>query len=243
MRVKISHELKSPLVLPLAYHHIQQSIIYDCMEKKGNGFFSNIHDNGFVYEKREFRLFTFSEIKGPHKIVDDKIVFYDEVSWEVSSCNREFIETIKNVFMKQKINYAGQYYENVRCDLSDWKIKENELAINMLSPIIVYKTDMETRKKKYYSPDDDYFYGLINDNFIRKYKAYYGCFPDDVPSLRVLNVGKRDKCVTRFKGTYLTGYKGIYMLSGEPEHLGFLYDTGIGSANSQGFGMFELIKG
>lgn len=241
MRLRLTHDLKVPLILPLAYHHILQSVIYDCI--KEDEVLSDLHDKGYVYEKRSFRMFTFSEIKGPHKIVDDKIVFYDTVSWSVSSCNIRFIESIRNKVENGKINYDGQYYGSVACEISDERIKNNEIIINMMSPIVVYKTDQETGKKTHYSPDSKEFYGLISDNFIRKYKAYYNIFPDDIPVLSIINVNSRDKCVTRFKGIYMTGYKGVYLLSGKTEYLNFLYDVGLGTANSQGFGMFEVCDG
>ena len=35
---------------------------------------------------------------------------------------------------------------------------------------------------------------------------------------------------------------GEYELIGEPKYLDFLYQTGLGSKNAQGFGMFEVEK-
>lgn len=204
--------------------------------------FVSLHDDGYRYDKRRFRLFTFSEINGPHKIADSNIVFYDDVFWEVSSCDKEFIEQISEYFANNKINYNGQYYSNVECLMMNRKICTDEIIINMMSPIVAYQTDAVSRKKTYYSPLDDEFYTLVSDNFIRKYHAYTGNYPDGNVDISVLNVDSRDKCVTKFKDIYMTGYKGIYKLSGKIEYLDFLYQVGIGSANSQGFGMFEFIE-
>ena len=241
MRIRIIHELDSPLVLPIAYHHILQSIVYECL-KKADGSFGKLHDNGYQYGSREFRLFSFSEIEGPHKIIDRTIVFYDCVSWIVSSCNSEMIEKIRDYIKENGINYNGQYYRNIVCSLDSESINDKKIIINMISPIIAYRTDPGTNKKIYYSPFDKDFYELVNDNFARKYKAFTGSYPLSIPKLEVLNVNKRDKCVTKFKGIYLSGYRCLYLLTGEIKYLRFLYDVGLGSSNSQGFGLFEAIK-
>lgn len=39
----------------------------------------------------------------------------------------------------------------------------------------------------------------------------------------------------------IKAWLGIYRLQGEPELISLAYDTGFGSKNSQGFGMFEIL--
>ena len=40
----------------------------------------------------------------------------------------------------------------------------------------------------------------------------------------------------------MTKIFGVSCLEGFPEYLTFLYNTGLGSKNSQGFGMFEVVE-
>ena len=52
----------------------------------------------------------------------------------------------------------------------------------------------------------------------------------------------RNKYVTKFGGEiFITAWKGSFTLKSDIESLQFLFDTGLGSRNSQGFGMFEQI--
>ena len=51
---------------------------------------------------------------------------------------------------------------------------------------------------------------------------------------------EKDKYLTKYKGFFINGWKGIYQLSGERKYLDFLYQTGLGAKNSQGFGMFDV---
>ena len=37
------------------------------------------------------------------------------------------------------------------------------------------------------------------------------------------------------------GYKGVYKLEGERKYLDFLFQVGLGSKCSQGFGMFDIL--
>ena len=48
------------------------------------------------------------------------------------------------------------------------------------------------------------------------------------------------KRATRFKTTFITAWHGRFVLEAPPRVLELLYDTGLGSKNSQGFGMFEI---
>ena len=47
--------------------------------------------------------------------------------------------------------------------------------------------------------------------------------------------------MTKYQGNYITAWYGKYLISGKRKYLDFLYQAGLGSKNSQGFGMFEII--
>jgi len=49
------------------------------------------------------------------------------------------------------------------------------------------------------------------------------------------------KLVTKYQGSYIEAWYGNFILSGKRKYLDFLYQTGLGSKNSQGFGMFNII--
>lgn len=55
------------------------------------------------------------------------------------------------------------------------------------------------------------------------------------------NGRKLKKQVTLFKGTRITAWDGRFRLKGDPALLTFLYNTGLGTKSSQGFGMFEQV--
>ena len=142
---------------------------------------------------------------------------------------------------EQGVTFGTQTYTDVYLELYDYTVEETELLIKMKAPLTVYATDSETRKTFYFGPDEPMFYDMINDNFYRKYQAYYGILPTLAIRLEVCGNKPPQKVVTNYKGTYITAWRGTYKLSGERKYLDFLYQTGLGAKNAQGFGMFEIL--
>ena len=52
---------------------------------------------------------------------------------------------------------------------------------------------------------------------------------------------KKDKKIIIYKGTVIKAWMGSYVLESEPQILELSYYTGLGSKNSQGFGMWDLL--
>ena len=118
-----------------------------------------------------------------------------------------------------------------------------EVRIKMLSPVVVYSTfESPDGKKKtyYYSPSEREFSLLISKNLRNKYKAFYGKDFDGEIIVSPEGVRAHHQQITLFKGTVIKGWMGKYLLKGKPELLRFAYDVGIGSKNSQGFGMWAV---
>lgn len=238
MQLFVSHNLDTPLVLPLGYHHIIQSVLYRTL--KQNPVYSRfLHDSGYDKGGRSFKLFTFGPLQGRYTVQEKRIIFTERVSFEVRSIEPVMLQLLKEGFESNGITYGTQTYHNIELHLTDKEIEAEELTIRMKSPICVYSTDRTTGKTMYYSPEDEAFSRYINENFRRKYQAYIGVFPEDDIRIRKEWVTPKDKYVTRYKGFYINGWNGTYVLSGKRRYLDFLYQTGLGSKNAQGFGMFE----
>lgn len=238
MELVIYHKLDRPLELPIAYNYVLQGIIYNSL--KQNHQLSNfLHNEGYEHIEKSFKMFVFSNIKGKYRIKDKKITFFHEISFSVRSVYPLILLILKDKF-SEGINYNGNVYNGVQCELIDNTIEFEDIYIEMLTPMCLYIT--ENNKTKYFSPFEEEFYYLLNDNFYRKYFAYYGVYPESPLYLEPVSVEKKDKVVTTFKGTYITGYKGKYIIRGERKYLDFVYQVGLGSKNSQGFGMFGFVE-
>lgn len=239
MQLLIKHKLKSELVLPIGYHHILQSIIYKNIKSQSH-LSDFIHNEGYIYKERQYRMFTFSLLEGKYAINNGRISFRDEVQFEVRSPEHSLIRILKENIDKNGIYYPDTYIKEVELVLKDEHVDESHIRIKMVSPLSVYSTDPTTKQTHFYEPNEELFSVMVNENFKRKYAAYTGIYPESDITIKPSTVLKKDKYVTKYKGFYISGWKGEYQLSGEKKHLDFLYQTGIGAKNSQGFGLFEL---
>ncbi len=240
MRVLISHPVGERLTLPLGYHHIIQGIIYHSIDNS-RGYSNFLHNEGYRYQERTFRMFTFSLLKGSYQIKDKTITFSDSVSFYVSSPDTFFLRILTDELQNNGITYGDRHFEQVEVSLSDQTVETEDINIRMLSPICVYETDFVSKKSFFYAPEDERFSKAINDNFKRKYMAYCGVTPKSDISVMPVNVTNKDKYVTIYKNFYINGWKGEYQLQGERKYLDFLLQVGIGSKNAQGFGLFEIM--
>lgn len=241
MQLIINNTLKQPLTLPLNYNYIIQSAIYSLLQSS-SGYSNFLHNQGYSSEKRQYRLFTFGMLKGNYTISDGKITFHNNVELEIRSPEAIFISTLKKSIEENGINYGGTLVAPADIDvkIKDTEVEDTEIKIIMNSPLVLYSTDVETKKTQFYNPLDADFVQRVNTNLKNKYRAYSGIELEDEIDIEVICVGIKDKVVTKYKGFYITGWKGEFRLSGNRKLLDFLYQVGLGCKNSQGFGMFDI---
>lgn len=236
MRIKIRLKIEDRLVLPISYNHILQAAIYNL----GRGCDGTLHDYGYGSTDRQFKLFCFSQLSGKYRVRDKKITFYEHVTFEIGSMDEEWLGHVAETVIRDGMQFGNRTYaaDMIRQEVTF--VRTDEVEIRMLSPVTVH-TRSEEGETIYYRPDDKEFSRLINANLFRKYEAAFGTEPERGVEMEILRLEARDKCVTTYKGIYITAWNGIYRLRSAPVVLNFLYDTGLGSNSSQGFGLFEIL--
>ena len=235
------------LTIPIGYHHQVQGLIYKLLRDGGR---ENIHDKSIDFGRRQYKLFTFSSLRGGKVSADRKSLRFDSTAYlDVRSVRTEFCEALlKGIQSAKPLQLFGQPISVSSVKTSDAPITSSCLRIKMLSPLTVHRTH-ENGYTEYLNPLDADFAEEINTNFARKYYAFYGEKPPSQISIRAESVGARDKYLTLFKKAdeasvrdlYISGWRGEYELRGSPKHLTFLYYCGLGARNSSGFGMFEPV--
>lgn len=234
MQLRITIKNFNEITLPISYHHIQQSAIYALIK-------GTLHDEGMLYDKRDYKMFTFSEFTGKYLIKNKRITFYDKISFEFRCFDNEIGETFINNIKEYGFRLGDISYHNIELDRSDLSVSTNQIRIKMLAPICVYETGAD-KHTRYFNPGDDRFAELVNENFVRKYTAAYGQTPHSGICLKLERCTDKDKCLTKYKNYYIEAWRGVYSLNGNPDYLTFLYNVGLGAKNSQGFGMFGVIS-
>jgi len=229
--------------LPLQYNHLVQGMIYDNLSDSLANF---LHEIGFTYGKRRFKLFTFSRILGRMRVDDGKAIFKSPVKLAISSPIDRFVKELSTTLLKRGVLSLG----GTTLCISNMSFPKcinvnGEVEVRMLSPVTVYSTlytPEGMKKTYYYSPYETEFSRLIEENAKKKYYLLHkrllkrGGLRIELASPR-----KSREVIVLYKGTVIKGWMGRFILKGAKSLIKTLYETGLGSKNPQGFGMFEVI--
>lgn len=244
MRLKISFTLidKNSIAIPIHYNQILQAVIY----KNLTGDIStNLHGKGYEYEKRQFKLFTFSKIFADSMYISvNSFIIKSPFYFLVSFADENITKNLSlNLLKSETVNFQGNKLKISSIEFLSTPDFKYPVTIKMLSPITVYSTFQKqdgTKKTYFYNPMEKEFSELIKNNAMKKYKLISGKDYNGKFGIEPLRFSiKRNFHILKYKGTIIHGYSGIYKLGGEPDMIKTLYLCGLGSKNSQGFGMFD----
>ncbi len=244
MRLKLTFtSLKNKIKIPLHYHHLVQAMLYRNLPSDVSDFLHNI---GFFYKNRSFKLFSFSKILSKKvEIKNSEIIFDTPVTLYVSSAVNDYPKNWAEFFIKR---------ENIRLGNEQLILESIEVVkppdfkqpniIKTLSTITVYRTFTQNNGKKYrqyYFPQNPEFKELLKENIRKKYELITGnellefkfsITPIFKPAIRYLKFGEYN----------VKSVEGSFKINISPDIFGAIYDAGLGVKNSQGFGMVEILS-
>jgi CRISPR/Cas system endoribonuclease Cas6 (RAMP superfamily) len=109
-----------------------------------------------------------------------------------------------------------------------------------------FRLEEKTFKTHYYTPFETEFSQMVDMNLGRKWKAL---FKKECPyhlKIKPLFHGNGNERIFYFgvgeKRTLIKGWKGVYLVEGDPRFLDFGYASGFGSHNTNGCGLVESIR-
>lgn len=224
---------------PQHYNHLVQAAIYKNISPTFSRF---LHERGFVYGKRTFKMFTFSRLLGRHKKENGILRFEGDITLYISSPIDRFVKDFANFLVKRGFFKIGvNIFNIVEVKFPEEPKISREVKIKTLSPITVYSTLLTQdgrRKTYYYSPYEEEFSKLVSENLRKK---FYILTKRNIKSnLDVIPLNVRE-CVVMFKDTIIRGWHGKFIIKGSTSLIKTAYETGLGAKNSEGFGMFEVI--
>ncbi len=244
MRIKIQLESeKDYILLPLHYNHTIQWMLYRNLPEKISEY---LHNVGFLYHKRSFKLFTFSKPWTQHYHIDrktKKIKMKSPISINLSSPIDGLVKMWGEEFIKR---------ETIELGKNQLQLKKIEVippppideinTIKTLSPITVYRTFEDVRKfTRYYTPREPEFTEELKKNIQKKFYLITGKELRDFP-FEIVGKAKFKSTVLKYKRTIIEGVEGQFQIKAPPEIIATIYDAGLGAKNSQGFGMFYILN-
>jgi len=239
MKVRLELSSKSIVRLPIAYNYLIQSMIYELIEDR----FPDLHDVGFLYQKRKLKLFTFSQIfSQKYQINGQFINFNPPIYVFVSSPIDELISTLTNKMLQMgDIRIGNNYFTLSRVDTIVENFNDNPIKIKAISPITVYTTS-EDGHTYYHSPDEEIFSSLIKSNILKK-ALVLGLNVNEEQfefCIEPLNFDQKNSRATFYKNFFVKGWIGKFKIGGDKRLLKIALDAGLGAKNSQGFGMILI---
>lgn len=239
MQILLTFENAGIIDIPVNYNYYIQSSIFTLLADEDAGYAAMLHDTAYG-GKYKYKMFTFGELKGRSHFHDKKLYYEGDILLEIRSASDIFLQVLMNSALKAGSMRIGKHDLQVKkVELNSYQITDSLIKIRTLTPIIA-KEQTDDNKTIYYSPHDVRFIRRVREAFESKYEAY--CNTKPLSSIDILPMNENKKVVTNYKGTWINAYHGIFQLCGEPAHLQFMYDVGLGAKTSQGFGMFDVIK-
>lgn len=238
-----SIDKKEEITLPINYNHMVQAMIYNQLDKEVSEF---LHEEGFRKEKRIYKLFTFSRLKGSYNLdrKNGQIKFNGPIKLIISSPYSDFSSSVGNSILSNRTIRLGSNELEVKELAVEREIVNNdEIKIETMSPITAYSTLFRKDGKKftyYFNPQEKEFSEIISNNLKNKYKAFYMKEPPE-EIVEVESIDKSKMSIINYKGFIIKGYMGKFYMRGPRELLQMGVEAGIGGKNSQGLGCIKII--
>lgn len=244
MQYKINFVSDSDIILPFQYSHILQASLLSMISDENYSNF--VHSVGYSYEKRNFKLYTFSRIMGRAQVDRKNKLFNYKKSCAlyIASMDDNFTYYIFSKFLDEnrELRWLNNIVRIQSVEVLDTNDILNKVLVKTVSPITTYSTLFGidgSKKTYYYGPYEKEFQKNIASNLKKKYVSFYRKEPAD-DSFCMASKSDIKECVLTYKGTLTKGYTGTFELAGSEEMLTTALSAGLGSRNSIGFGMVIL---
>ena len=235
MQIHLTLKCEEPFTVPLNYNYQLQSAVYSKLSEIGASDFW--HNVGFGDNKQKLKSFVFGPLTGTHIVENKKITFTDEIHFELRSPIFEFCDELQRSFeINPIIKLFDTSLEVCGAALVNRHINNNRAIFKSLSPIVIHST-LPDKRTVFHSPDEGIFIQRLQTNYQNKFQSLYNC---EAPEISLKISENSQKIVTNYKGTWITGYKCRITAEGHFAALEFLYNSGLGEKNSQGFGMVDI---
>lgn len=202
---------------------------------------------GDLYNEKVVKPYSFSVFLSHPKFLKDEIELEgNEVKIIYSTSDFYIPLNLYSAFQKRD-KFIHTYHSNGKEYIISFKkahkvhnspIFQEVATFKTLSPVVVREHDKETNQDKYYTdPEDENFIRLLTENTKEKAKRYL----DKVPKFKIV-AAKTKRVPVKHYNRYVEANLGVIKIEGDSELLQLVYDIGLGSSCSQGFGLLETIN-
>ncbi|MGV3768267.1 MAG: CRISPR-associated endoribonuclease Cas6 [Chitinophagaceae bacterium] len=253
MRFKLILQGRAGAEIPINYQYPLSAAIYRILARGDADYAAFLHERGYG---KGFKLFSFSQINCPFKIIGDRLRLTDEhLSFQVGFHLPQAMESfVKGLFESEQIDIADKRskasfmvksVESLNNPLLQYK--ETELVSIPLMPTSPIVAGLQNEKGQYefLSPEDTRFAESLVYNWRNKIATCYDSATGsgalllikiithgNPPKSRLITVKAGTDAETRIRGWMNFGLK----VTGERRFVELLMNAGVGVYNSMGCG-------
>lgn len=251
-------------LLPVNYQYPLSAAIYRIIEQADEKYSSFLHNEGYKFNGKSFKLFSFSDLRVPFRIQGDRLHINGSpasliISFHIDEAATNFI---RGLFINQRLEIADKISRtqfsvtNVQLlpdSFASVHHTEPEVILQPLSPLVVGRKNNKGNYD-FLSPADLDFNEWFIHNWIEKYKAINGSAAVDVETIRnrigIQLLTPKQEIKSRLitikaftpEQTQIRGFTKFCMKVKAPMPLLELaMNAGLGLYNAQGMGCMECL--
>jgi len=244
-------------LMPINYQYELSAWIYKVLAKSDAKYSAWLHDNGYSYtEAKAFKFFCFSQLQFHGFDIlpqQERIkVVGDLVDWYVSFIPDKGTESFVKGLLGNNTIIIGDDKSKVAFKIINveglYPIRYyDKMTFEAISPVCM-KRHLTDGKIEYLSPKDEGYKDLMLQNLISKYSAFYGkeyfseyddfVFEPDLSRVKSALITIKANTPEQTK---VRGFKFRFTVKGDPKLMKFIYEGGVGSSNSIGFGFVKEV--
>lgn len=237
MRLKLYMDLENK-EFPIQYRKNVISFIKLSLSEYDEKYYKKFYNQ----KDNIIKPYTFSVFLRNPEFKEDEIILKNkqlEINFSIADYETSII--LYNAFNQQKnkkfhLNKNSWKLRNISM-IFEKEIKSEELVIKFMSTLVVRKR--ENNKDYYYSYKDDEFLDTLKMNIKEQLKITD--FPEKIVDNFNMEAVSAKKVIVKFYEKSIETSGGIFKISGDINLLKYLYEAGIGSKHSCGFGMFQIL--
>ena len=258
MRLQITLQHKPNQVLPINYQYLVSSWIYRTLGNANSEFATKLHEQGYNFGGKQYKLFTFSALQPNWYRIDKQAKTFIlvksptviEFSFFIEDALQHFVV---GLFKNQSFTLSSGTVFRVDFEVSSIEIVPKPIfqptqKFQLITPLCISQDQAGERYAQYLSPEHADYATLLIQNLLRKQQALQPVpaseieqpLPMPLYSFRLLSQPKRSpRTVKHIK---VIGYVFDFELSAPVELLELGYYAGFGEKNSAlGMGMVEKL--
>ena len=237
MRFKLNLDLENEF-LPIQYRKSVISFIKLSLLEYNEQYYKKYYNN----KDTIIKPYTFAIFFRNPKFKDEKIIIEDKrIELNISIAEYETSIILYNAFNHQKnkkfsLDKNSWTLKNINMSLEK-KLETEEITTKFMSPLVV-RSRVEG-KDYYYSYNNNKFKDILKINISQQLKITD--IPEELVETFDIVAIQPKKVIVKFYEKKIETSTGIFKISGNKQLLKYLYDAGMGSKRSSGFGMFQII--